>query len=347
MILVTGGAGFIGSNFVLEWFKNESLPLINFDKLTYAGNLSNLKSLQGNPNYTFIKGDILDRQLIKDTLQKYRPKYVIHFAAETHVDRSIYHPEQFVQTNILGTFTLLDECFKYWKERKLAEFRFLHVSTDEVFGSLEENAPSANEKSPYAPNSPYASSKAASDLLVRSYYKTYGFPAIITYCTNNFGPFQFPEKMIPLMILNGLKGAPLPIYGDGKQIRNWLYVEDHCDALRLILKKGRVGQTYDIGNANSLSNNDLVTTICAVLDEVQPQSDHNALVTHIVDRPGHDRRYSLDTTKIEEELHWKSKGSFEENLRKTIFWYIQNKEWVEQVISGEYQQWLDKHYGAR
>lgn len=351
MILVTGGAGFIGSNFVLHWIREEKTPLINLDKLTYAGNLNNLAELEHNSLHKFVQGDIRNRQLIQELLQLHRPSAVVHFAAETHVDRSIYHPEHFIQTNVLGTFDLLDETYSYWKNLTQSEqqsFRFLHVSTDEVFGSLKPGDPPSKEGGPYAPNSPYAASKAASDHFFRAYYQTYGFPAITTHCSNNYGPFQFPEKLIPLMIINALQGKPLPIYGDGKNIRNWIYVEDHCEALRLVLAKGKAGETYNIGDNQEYTNLSVVNTICSILDELKPDSHvpHASLITHVKDRPGHDRRYALDCSKISRTLGWRPRDTFANNIKKTVAWYLRNMSWIENVISGEYRDWVRTHYAG-
>jgi len=350
MILVTGGAGFIGSNFVLQWIAEESDAIVNLDNLTYAGNLENLISLTNNPKHTFIKGDIKDQKLVKDLLNKYQPKAIINFAAESHVDRSIDYPAEFVQTNIVGTFNLLNEAYQYWKAlppEKQNKFRFVHISTDEVFGSLDAAEAASTELSKYAPNSPYSASKASADFLVRSYHKTFNFPTLTTYCTNNYGPYQFPEKLIPLVIINALKGKKLPIYGDGGNIRNWIYVEDHCNAVRLILTKGRPGESYNIANPYSNTNLEVVKEICKILDELFPKSPHfphASLIQFVKDRPGHDRRYALDTTKIQTELGWKPKAEFESNLRKTVLWYIDNSEWIKKVTTGEYRNWMKTHY---
>jgi dTDP-glucose 4,6-dehydratase len=351
-ILVTGGAGFIGSNFVLEWVSGGG-GVVNLDALTYAGNLENLASLEGNPAHTFVHGDICDAALVADLFRKHRPRAVVHFAAESHVDRSIVGPEAFLRTNIDGTFTLLQAARAYYGGLTGAErdqFRFLHVSTDEVYGTLTPEAPAFHEDTPYAPNSPYAASKAASDHLVRAWVHTYGLPAIITNCSNNYGPYQFPEKLIPLMIANALAGKPLPVYGDGQQVRDWLYVGDHASALRAVLERGRVGETYNIGGSNQRTNLEVVTTLCALLDELVPESSfrpHSQWITYVTDRPGHDRRYAIDARKIEAELGWTAAESFETGLRKTVRWYLANTAWVADVTSGAYQQWMTKNYAER
>ena len=352
-ILVTGGAGFIGSNFVLEWFAQRGTPLVNLDKLTYAGNLENLASVEDRAEYTFVHGHIGDAALIARLLGEHQPRAIIHFAAESHVDRSISGPEAFLKTNIDGTFTLLQAARGYYEtlaaEAK-ARFRFLHVSTDEVYGTLGPNDPAFHESTPYAPNSPYAASKASSDHLVRAWVHTYGLPAIITNCSNNYGPFQFPEKLIPLMVTHALAGKPLPVYGDGLQVRDWLFAADHCSALRTVLGRGRVGETYNIGGGNQRSNLEVVHTVCALLDELVPASPfrpHAQLIRSVQDRPGHDRRYAIDARKIEAELGWKAQESFESGLRKTVEWYLANAMWVEHVTSGAYQQWMTANYGAR
>jgi dTDP-glucose 4,6-dehydratase len=357
-ILVTGGAGFIGSNFVLDWFQgakgDKTAPgIVNLDLLTYAGNQANLASLDDAVPHTLVHGDICDRALVDSLLAKYKPQAIVHFAAESHVDRSIVGPEAFLKTNIDGTFTLLRAARAYFetltgKERD--EFRFLHVSTDEVYGTLGPDDPAFHEKTPYAPNSPYAASKASSDMLVRAWVHTYGLPAIITNCSNNYGPFQFPEKLIPLMITNALAGKPLPVYGDGQQIRDWLYVGDHCSAIRTVLAHGRIGETYNVGGGNQRSNLSVVETLCALLDELRPDSafvPHKQLVRYVQDRPGHDRRYAIDARKIESELGWHAAESFETGLRKTVQWYLDNPAWLEDVTSGAYQQWVKKNYGSR
>ena len=352
-ILVTGGAGFIGSNFVLSWLAAGSGPVVNLDKLTYAGNPENLASVAADPAYRFVHGDICDAELVARLLREHRPRAVVHFAAESHVDRSILGPEAFLRTNIDGTFTLLRAAREYLEslageERK--RFRFLHVSTDEVYGTLTPEAPAFHEETPYAPNSPYAASKASSDHLVRAWVHTYGLPAIITNCSNNYGPYQFPEKLIPLMIANALQGKALPVYGDGQQVRDWLYVGDHCRALTAVLGRGRVGETYNIGGGNQRSNLEVVTTVCALLDELVPESKfkpHVQLVKYVTDRPGHDRRYAIDARKLESELGWRAQESFETGLRKTVEWYLANAEWVEGVTSGAYQQWVRQNYAGR
>ena len=352
MILVTGGAGFIGSNFVLDWLAQSDEPLINLDALTYAGNLENLASLQGDPRHIFVKGDIGDSELVAKLLAEHKPWAVVNFAAESHVDRSIHGPEDFIQTNIVGTFRLLDAIRAYWgglaDEEKVA-FRFLHVSTDEVYGSLATDDPAFKETNRYEPNSPYSASKAASDHLVRAYHHTYGLPVLTTNCSNNYGPYHFPEKLIPLVIHNALAGKPLPIYGDGQQIRDWLYVKDHCSAIRCVLEAGRLGETYNIGGWNEKANLEVVHTLCAILDELSPRADGQAYkeqITYVKDRPGHDRRYAIDATKIEREMGWKPAETFETGIRKTVQWYLDNQGWVQNVTSGAYQNWVGKQYSA-
>jgi dTDP-glucose 4,6-dehydratase len=352
MILVTGGAGFIGSNFVLHWIANQGEQVINLDKLTYAGNVNNLKSVQDHPAHVFVKGDICDMALVKELLERYQPRAIVNFAAESHVDRSIHGPEDFIETNINGTFSLLRAANDFWSglsgETKQA-FRFLHVSTDEVFGSLGPEDPPFTETTPYAPNSPYSASKAASDHLVRAYHHTYGLPTLTTNCSNNYGPFHFPEKLIPLVIANALAGKPLPIYGDGRQIRDWLYVVDHCSAIRAVLANGRAGETYNIGGWNEKTNLEVVHTVCDILDRLKPKSSgrYADQITYVQDRPGHDRRYAIDARKIERELGWKPAEDFESGILKTVTWYLENQEWVRSVQSGEYMNWLDKNYGNR
>src|SRR3984957_366938 len=352
-ILVTGGAGFIGSNFVLDWLGTGGGPVINLDKLTYAGNPANLASVAASPAYTFVHGDICDAELVAALLREHRPRAVVHFAAESHVDRSIVGPEAFLRTNIDGTFTLLRAARAYCDSlvgEKRERFRFLHVSTDEVYGTLTTEAPAFHEETPYAPNSPYAASKASSDHLVRAWVHTYGLPAMVTNCSNNYGPYQFPEKLIPLMIANALAGKALPVYGDGQQVRDWLYVLDHCRAIRTVLERGRVGETYNIGGGNQRTNLEVVTTLCALLDELVPQSKfrpHAQLVKYVTDRPGHDRRYAIDARKLEAEMGWQAKESFETGLRKTVEWYLANSAWVESVTSGAYQQWMKENYAGR
>jgi len=350
--LVTGGAGFIGSNFILQQRQAQTARIINLDKLTYAGNLQNLAALHQDPDYVFQRGDIGDRDLVARLLRTQQPEAIIHFAAESHVDRSIRSPETFIETNVVGTFRLLDEVRHYWEELPPAQkegFRFLHISTDEVYGSLGSLDPAFTETTPYAPNSPYSASKAAADHLVRAYHETYGLPILITNCSNNYGPFQFPEKFIPLMILNARQGKRLPIYGDGLNIRDWLYVTDHCDAVRVVLERGRVGESYNIGGRCEKTNLEVVTQICALMDALCPTSPsvpHASLITHVPDRPGHDRRYAMDISKIEGELGWTPRESFDSGLAKTIRWYLDNPQWVEAVTSGAYRQWLQVQYGA-
>ena len=350
-ILVTGGAGFIGSNFVLQWLASEGSPVVNLDKLTYAGNLENLSGLKDDGRHRFVKGDIADRELIGTLLREHRPRAVVHFAAESHVDRSIHGPADFVRTNVVGTFELLEAARGHWAGLAGTErddFRFLHVSTDEVYGSLGPNDPAFSESTPYAPNSPYAASKAASDHLARSYHHTYGLPVVTTNCSNNYGPYQFPEKLIPLMILNAVKGKPLPVYGDGKNIRDWLYVGDHCEAVRLALKRGRPGTTYNIGGNAEKTNLDVIGTVCAILDELRPDGKpHEKLVQFVPDRPGHDRRYAIDARKVRKELGWQPRERFESGLRKTVEWYLDHMKWVDGVASGEYRNWIDLNYGKR
>jgi len=341
VILVTGGAGFIGANFVHHWIGAERAPVVNLDQLTYAGNLANLAGLAGDPRHRFVKGDINDRGLVGRLLREHRPRAVVHFAAESHVDRSIHGPADFVQTNVVGTFSLLEEARSYWSslpETDRRAFRFLHVSTDEVYGSLGASDPAFTETTPYAPNSPYAASKAASDHLVRAYFHTYGLPTVTTNCSNNYGPYQFPEKLIPLMIANAVSRKPLPVYGDGRNIRDWLYVTDHCEAVRLVLAGGRPGEK---------TNLEVVSAICAALDELRPGFRHATLVTHVADRPGHDRRYAMDARKLERELGWRPRERFETGLRKTVEWYLANLDWVEGVASGAYRNWIDLNYGRR
>ncbi|MFZ5593388.1 MAG: dTDP-glucose 4,6-dehydratase [Pseudomonadota bacterium] len=352
MILVTGGAGFIGSNFVLDWLAVNDEPVVNLDKLTYAGNLDNLASLGNDSRHIFVRGDIGDRELVGGLLNNHRPRAILNFAAESHVDRSIHGPADFVQTNVVGTFNLLEEARRYWSglaDNEKNAFRFLHVSTDEVYGSLGPNDPPFTETTPYAPNSPYSASKAASDHLVRAYHHTYGLPTLTTNCSNNYGPYQFPEKLIALMILNATRDKPLPVYGDGQNIRDWLYVGDHCDAIRVVLAGGKAGETYNIGGWNEKTNLDVVHTICAILDECLPvaQTPHARLISFVKDRPGHDRRYAIDARKIERELGWKPKENFETGIRKTVRWYLDNMAWVDNVASGNYQNWLAQNYGER
>ena len=352
MLLVTGGAGFIGSNFVLSTVAATGEEVVNLDKLTYAGNLANLASLRGDARHTFVRGDICDRERVRQLLAAHRPRAIVHFAAESHVDRSIHGPAEFVQTNVVGTFSLLEEARSYWSGLSDGErraFRFLHVSTDEVYGSLGSGDPAFTETTSYAPNSPYAASKAASDHLVRAYHHTYGLPTLTTNCSNNYGPYQFPEKLIPLMIHNALEGKPLPVYGDGRNVRDWLYVGDHCDAIRLVLEKGRVGETYNIGGANEEKNLDVVRTLCALLDRMQPRGSgaYADLITFVKDRPGHDRRYAMDIAKISRELGWQPRESFASGLEKTVRWYLGNRDWVTGVTSGAYRTWVETNYAAR
>ena len=352
MILVTGGAGFIGSNFVLDWLAASDEPVLNFDKLTYAGNLANLAALQGDARHRFVQGDIGDRALLERLLAEHRPRAIVNFAAESHVDRSIHGPEDFIQTNVLGTFRLLEAARHYWSALPATEkeaFRFLHVSTDEVYGTLAPQDPAFAEDHKVEPNSPYSASKAASDHLVRAWHHTYGLPVLTTNCSNNYGPYHFPEKLIPLMIVNALAGKPLPVYGDGMQVRDWLYVKDHCSAIRRVLAAGRVGETYNVGGWNEKPNIDIVRTVCALLDELHPRADgqpYAQQITYVTDRPGHDRRYAIDARKIERELGWKPQETFETGIRKTVRWYLDHPDWVAQVQSGAYRDWVATHYGA-
>ncbi|WP_404991698.1 dTDP-glucose 4,6-dehydratase [Cupriavidus pauculus] len=351
-ILVTGGAGFIGANFVLDWLAQPGADtIVNVDKLTYAGNLKTLAALEGNPRHVFSRTDICDRTALDMLLETYRPRAVVHFAAESHVDRSIHGPAEFIQTNIVGTFTLLEAVRGWWAgldDRARADFRFLHVSTDEVFGSLGPNDPQFSESTAYAPNSPYSASKAAADHLVRAYHHTYGLPVVTTNCSNNYGPYHFPEKLIPLMITNALAGKPLPVYGDGQNVRDWLYVGDHCNAIREVLARGRIGETYNVGGWNEKTNIDVVYTICDLLDELKPKAagSYRDQVTFVKDRPGHDRRYAIDAGKLERELGWRPAETFETGLRKTVQWYLSNQAWVQDVVSGEYRNWVAKQYAA-
>ncbi len=352
MILVTGGAGFIGSNFVLDWIETIGEPLVNLDALTYAGNLHNLAALGSDERHIFVHGDICDQSLVSRLLNEHRPRAIVHFAAESHVDRSIHGPSDFMRTNIDGTFALLEAARKYWSDLQgeaRSRFCFLHVSTDEVYGSLDVGDPAFLETNQYQPNSPYSASKAASDHLVRAWHHTYGLPVITTNCSNNYGPYQFPEKLIPLMIINALAGKPLPIYGDGMNIRDWLYVGDHCRAIRAVLERGRVGETYNIGGLNEQPNKAIVNRICALLDELRPDSagPYSRLITYVKDRPGHDRRYAIDIGKIQSELGWAPQQTFDSGIRKTISWYLDNTSWIEQVLSGAYREWLDTNYGSR
>ncbi|MDA8522511.1 dTDP-glucose 4,6-dehydratase [Acidovorax sp. NCPPB 4044] len=350
MILVTGGAGFIGANFVLDWLACGNEPVVNLDKLTYAGNLQNLASLQGDGRHVFVQGDIGDKDLIDRLLAEHRPRAIVNFAAESHVDRSIHGPEDFIQTNVVGTFRLLESVRQHWQglpPEERATFRFLHVSTDEVYGTLRAKDPAFTEAHAYEPNSPYSASKAASDHLVRAWHHTYGLPVLTTNCSNNYGPFHFPEKLIPLMIVNALAGKPLPVYGDGMQIRDWLYVRDHCSAIRRVLEAGQPGETYNVGGWNEKPNIEIVRTICALLDELRPRADgqrYDGQISYVKDRPGHDRRYAIDARKIERELGWKPAETFETGIRKTVQWYLGHGDWVEAVTSGAYRDWVDQHY---
>ncbi|MDA7417768.1 dTDP-glucose 4,6-dehydratase [Xenophilus arseniciresistens] len=353
MILVTGGAGFIGANFVLDWLANHDESVINLDKLTYAGNLQTLASVADDPRHIFVRGDIGDSALVDRLLAEHRPRAVLNFAAESHVDRSIHGPEDFVQTNVLGTFRLLESVRGYWSKLPEADksaFRFLHVSTDEVYGTLSASDPAFTETNRYEPNSPYSASKAASDHLVRAWHHTYGLPVLTTNCSNNYGPYHFPEKLIPLMIVNALAGKPLPVYGDGMQVRDWLYVRDHCSAIRRVLEAGTLGETYNVGGWNEKPNIEIVKTVCALLDELQPRADgkpYAEQISHVTDRPGHDRRYAIDARKLERELGWKPAETFDTGIRKTVQWYLANQEWVANVQSGGYRDWVARQYGDR
>ena len=350
-ILVTGGAGFIGSNFVLDWLARSDEPVLNLDALTYAGNMENFAALDGDRRHVFVQGDICDRVLLDRLLAEHRPRALLHFAAESHVDRSIHGPAAFVRTNVEGTFTLLEAARAYWGGLAPAEraaFRFHHVSTDEVYGSLRPDDPAFTETHPYQPNSPYSASKAASDHLVRAWFHTYGLPVLTTNCSNNYGPYHFPEKLIPLMIVNALSGKALPIYGDGLNVRDWLYVKDHCSAIRAVLARGRPGEVYNIGGWNERTNRQIVEAVCALLDELRPDpaGPYRRLITFVTDRPGHDRRYAIDARKIERELGWRPAETFETGIRKTVQWYLEHAGWVEHVQSGAYRDWLARHYGA-
>ena len=350
MILVTGGAGFIGANFVLDWLAHSDEPVVTLDKLTYAGNIENLQSLQGDARHTLVQGDIGDRALVARLLKEHQPRAVVNFAAESHVDRSIHGPGEFIHTNIVGTYKLLEAVRAYWSVLAAPEkeaFRFLHVSTDEVYGSLKRDDPAFTESNHIEPNSPYSASKAASDHLVRAWHHTYGLPVLTTNCSNNYGPYHFPEKLIPLLIVNSLAGKPLPVYGDGQQIRDWLYVKDHCSAIRRVLEAGRVGETYNVGGWNEKANLDIVHTVCALLDELRPRADgkpYKEQITYVTDRPGHDRRYAIDARKLERELGWKPAETFESGIRKTVQWYLANPDWVAHVQSGAYREWVQKQY---
>ena len=353
MILVTGGAGFIGANFVTDWLAASDEPVVNLDLLTYAGNRENLAALEGDDRHVFVHGDIGDAALVAGLLNRYQPRAVINFAAESHVDRSIHGPEDFIQTNIVGTFHLLEAVRAYWgglEEGAKQAFRFLHVSTDEVYGSLSAGEPAFTETHQYEPNSPYSASKAASDHLVRAYHHTYGLPVLTTNCSNNYGPYHFPEKLIPLMIVNALAGKSLPVYGDGQQIRDWLYVKDHCSAIRRVLDAGRVGEVYNVGGWNEKANIDIVHTVCTLLDDARPRADgasYATQITYVTDRPGHDRRYAIDASKIERELGWKPAETFDTGIRKTVQWYLSHQGWVVNVQSGSYRDWVEKNYAER
>jgi len=359
MILITGGAGFIGGNFVHHWFERqarssaaEAEPVVVFDKLTYAGNPNTIAEHLSSGRATLIQADIADREAVRAALAQYKPRAILHFAAESHVDRSIHGPGEFIHTNMVGTFSLLEEARAHWGSLSGADkdaFRFLHVSTDEVYGSLGEDDPAFSETTPYAPNSPYSASKAGSDHLVRAYHHTYGFPTLTTNCSNNYGPYHFPEKLIPLMILNALDGKPLPVYGDGQNIRDWLYVRDHCEAICQVLEKGRLGETYNVGGINEIRNIDVVTTICRKLDELRPRASgkYEDLITYVKDRPGHDRRYAIDPRKIQSEIGWAPAETFESGINKTVRWYLENTAWIDTVRSGDYRDWLTKNYASR
>jgi dTDP-glucose 4,6-dehydratase len=352
-IIVTGGAGFIGSNFVLSWIEKTKSAVVNLDALTYAGNRGNLVSLDNNPRHVLVKADISDGSLVASLFETHKPRAIVHFAAESHVDRSITGPGAFVQTNVVGTFSLLQAAKKYWETltaEEKAEFRFLHVSTDEVYGTLGPDDAAFSETTAYAPNSPYAASKAASDHLVRAYFHTYGLPVLTTNCSNNYGPYQFPEKLMPLMILNALEGKALPVYGDGLNVRDWLYVEDHCSAIRLVLEKGQLGETYNVGGSSERTNIEVVTAICDILDELQPDAamgSRRKLITYVTDRPGHDRRYAIDARKISRELGWHPEQQFESGIRKTVQWFLEHMDWVDDIRSGAYKQWIELNYAER
>ena len=351
-LLVTGGAGFIGSNFVLDWCAQSAEPIINLDKLTYAGNLENLASLNDNPKHVFVQGDIADRALVDALLQKHQPRAIVNFAAESHVDRSIHGPGEFIQTNIVGTFNLLESTRAYWgslAEAQKTNFRFLQVSTDEVYGSLALTDPAFTENNNFEPNSPYSASKAASDHLVRAYHHTYGLPVLTTHCSNNYGPYHFPEKLIPLLIVNAQAGKPLPVYGDGQQIRDWLYVADHCSAIRRVLEAGKPGATYNIGGHNEKPNLEIVHTVCKLLNQLRPRADgkpYQEQISYVTDRPGHDRRYAIDASKIEAELGWKPAETFETGILKTVQWYLDHPDWVARVQNGSYREWVLRQYGT-
>ena len=352
-ILVTGGAGFIGSNFVLFQLGDSDIAVLNLDKLTYAGNLHNLDSVKTDPRHQFVQGDICDRELVRSLFEAHQPRGIVHFAAESHVDRSILGPEEFIRTNISGTFALLEESRAYWEqlpETDKKKFRFLHVSTDEVYGSLQPDDPPFTEQNQYAPNSPYAASKAAADHLVRAYHHTYGLPTLTSNCSNNYGPFQFPEKLIPLTILNARDRKPIPVYGDGKNVRDWLYVEDHCAALKTVLERGRPGETYNVGGSSEKTNVEVVTTICELVDEFLPDASARPrveLIKFVTDRPGHDRRYAMDANKLQSELGWKPRENFKSGLRKTVEWYLAHEQWLSTVSSGAYREWIEVQYSGR
>ena len=351
MIIVTGGAGFIGSNFIREWLVNGQEAVLNLDKLTYAGNLKSLADIDGDPRYRFVHADIGDRTAVASLLRETKPRAIVNFAAESHVDRSIQGAGEFIATNIVGTFNLLEEVRAHWNAlppAAQAQFRFLHVSTDEVYGSLNAQDAAFTESHRYEPNSPYSASKAASDHLVRAYHHTYRLPMVTTNCSNNYGPYHFPEKLIPLMILNALAGKPLPVYGDGQNVRDWLYVTDHCSAIRMVLANGRVGETYNVGGRNERTNLEAVNIVCSLLDELKPRADaksYSTQISFVKDRPGHDLRYAIDASKLENELGWKAAENFESGIRKTVQWYLANQDWVQSVSSGEYRQWMDAQYG--
>jgi dTDP-glucose 4,6-dehydratase len=350
-ILITGGAGFIGSNFILQRMKSDSAAIVNLDKLTYAGNLRNLEAISHERHYEFVHGDIADRGLVRGLLDRRKPRAIVHFAAESHVDRSIQGPDDFIRTNVDGTFALLEEVRAYWgrlSDNDRTDFRFLHVSTDEVFGSLGTGDPAFSENTPYAPNSPYAASKAASDHFVRAYHHTYGLPVLTTNCSNNYGRFQFPEKLIPLIILNARDSKPLPVYGDGQNVRDWLYVDDHCEAIAIVLARGRIGETYNIGGWNEKRNIEIVERVCDIVDEIAGPlgAPRRELITFVKDRPGHDRRYAMDASKIERELGWRPRETFESGISKTVRWYLGNEDWVRDVTSGGYRQWIETHYSS-
>ena len=350
-ILITGGAGFIGSNFILQWLRETNSPVVNLDKLTYAGNIKNLASIAEDAHYHFVHGDICDSKLVSGLLSEFSPSAIVHFAAESHVDRSVLSPADFVETNVTGTFTLLENARAYWEklsEQDRKNFRFLHVSTDEVYGSLGAEDAAFCETTPYAPNSPYSASKAASDHFVRAYHHTYGLPTLTTNCSNNYGPYQFPEKLIPLMIHNAVAGKPLPVYGDGENVRDWLYVEDHCHAIRRVLEDGTPGETYNIGGRSEMKNIDVVRTICSILDELLPKANRYAeQITFVKDRPGHDRRYAIDARKIKRDLGWQPLETFATGIRKTVQWYLDHEDWVAEVTSGAYRNWVETQYSSR